>query len=193
MKNDREALAGYAAECWCVAQLGRHFGAPIVHEFGSKIDKLMKFDCCLCIEQTGDMLVDIKASISHPNCLLEADHPAFLESNLDGHRWFGFPFRDIAQIVLVKSTHAFLRFLNQDLVQKYETPSGKKHYIVKYQQITSSLDNRFEVMLVPTNQSFGRFFASSFQGDELNRLQTSDQIIQYVKEHVQPVCDNYDI
>lgn len=95
MKNDREALAGYVAECWCAAWLGKHFGTAVVHEFGSKVDKVMKFDCCLYTEELGDMLVDVKASISHPNCLLEASHPAFLKSNLDGHRWFGFPFRDL--------------------------------------------------------------------------------------------------
>jgi len=193
MKNTRDALAGVVAEFWCIPWLAKHYGNILPHEFGGRLDRVSKVDYFAVEENGADYLLDTKASIEHPNILIETDHPAFRPNNLTrGHRGFVLPFKDFPEILVVRSTIWFRNLLEQRTEKM--TFGSREVYVVTRDVIARSYRNPRDVKTIETDESFGHFFDRNypFKSNPIAGM-SEEQIKEYANTTIRNLCLNDDI
>lgn len=192
MKNGRDTLAGIVAEFWCIPWLKMIYGPRFLHEFGGLYDRGAKID--YTTEEHGpDYLLDVKASIDHPNILIEVNHPAFETTNMSrGHRGFVLPFRDFPEILVVRSTSWFKKLLEERGQKK--TFGSREVYLVTRDLICRSYHSPNDVRTIDTEESFGSFFNRNFPGG-VNPIagMSSEEIKAYANTTIKNLCLNDDI
>lgn len=193
MKNTRDAFAGYVAEFWCASWLAKYYSNIFPHEFGGERDYRSKVDY-FAVEMSGaDFLLDAKGSITHPNLLIETDHPAFNLGNLfSGHRGFVLPFKDFPEILVVRSTIWFKNLLEEKAIKK--TFNGREVYVVNRDCIIKSDYSSNDVIIIKTDESFEQFFTRNFPNNLNPIASMSDhQIKDYLNHKIKELCLTDDI
>jgi len=193
MENTRDALAGVVAEFWCIPWLATNYKNILPHEFGGYLDRVNKVDYFAVEENGADYLLDTKASIEHPNILIETDHPAFSPGNLArGHRGFVLPFKDFPEILVVRSTIWFKHLLEQRAEKK--TFSSREVYVVTRDVIVRSYHSPRNVKTIATDESFGHFFDRNypFKSNPIAGM-SEEQIKDYANTTIKHLCLNNDI
>lgn len=178
----KDAFAGVVAEHYVKPCIARHFGLPaskILHDAGSSKDKNLKIDFQLFTELHGDMMVDLKSSISYETSVsIDEDHPIFNSTSIaHGDRWIGCLFSKSSTLYLVKSSREL------------------KHIAVlkgAFRVVHESDVKRLPKTLVEEiniDVPFGKFFETTFSKDKpWTRCKSKDEAISLARAFGEQMC-----
>lgn len=208
MKRDREACAGIVGE-----RLFKYIFEDVIQRMlfeilfkvcssplGSK-DKLLKTDFQWLVPKNMTMFgygedillsADIKASIEYNNCAIDADNPAFK----DDRRFIGLMFRNQQKVPLVHGKTLYDNILKYKKLNTKidEKENQSKYYLVSVDDLKNDAFTDATIMWfsIPKSvETFGNFFNTHFTGNELKKLETIDDIQNWIRTEVDQKC--YDV
>ena len=177
MKKNEDGLAGIVAQFffqYAMEAYGKEFnqGFSMHSTFMTSIDRDMKIDAFWRNSNDHMQAVDIKGSIKHKTCSIDADHPGYR----DERNWFGLVFRDEHHVYLVNGPALF-----NDVIKHKEAYDGR-FYVVSVDDLKNVPKNKVVKMKIRDgNVTFREFFKANFRGNELQG-KSNEEISRYARD-----------